>query len=965
MTRLNHILLHIILWSIATIARGDTAFLTAPLTAPKISGIFRTPSLSIVNGPYTIYAGTQLVVRPDGGSVADERILVDKGAIDFSVSRDARSLLATIDWNIYRIDLATGEKTQLTSGLGKCCQAVECSDGIVFLTNVDGWKSPKANYPAFVLYRMDRDGKNVERLWHAGIGGVFGLHVGPDDRIYFSTGENQGLKTGAANGWPIWSINSDGSDFRPETSPFFRRQGIDGPPFDWPCISTDGSLVAAVYYNTRVYGRLDVSPVIQAEPHMTDGKFLNPLWKKNPPIRNGHLASGASVTPLYSYYGFMRNGEFNPIPEMTDADYQNKNPQGQLPGMVSHPSPIPGNGALLSWTGDQGDANMNLGVYKLPDVRKVYESYKEMAKVVDEPDRHEWFGRQLVPFKDIYGKDAPPPSRGVRDESLPDGSPFCTVGSASVNINELIISGTEAPDNQMIVIDEEKVDYIRILAMAPTKNVAAGALGLANLNNGSPWDERLVTWEGLYSEPNERMGWYVGDVPVKKYRTPDGKLHVGPNPPAGSVRLKRADGRYDTSFRVQIPANQPWSFQLLNAKKEVIPGSTAQTWHQGISAEKRVDCQGCHAHWRPDAVAFADTLAASDEYPVNRLTAIKTAVFERDIEPLGLGIPQRPWDTTDKTKLHRSFENTLTAGKDWTPEQIALVSAWQGTGMMAAGKKNDGSVLKPESKLGPYLWTMPPTLVVTKDAKWIGAHSPVGSVKLSVLADSVDVTDKLVANEAEKVWRVPVAATYLTVTATDDFGNVSKIMRTPASPLPPDPEPTPTPKAQFAGFEDVMGKLRGHDPDGQPDLKFTLTNLQKRKISYVVVRAGSPETGDDFKWSDRAGEESQQNPAGNYWMLEYSPALSQTGSGSLDVWLSQPSYAKQYTDVRIYVYYSEDLNDRDFLRATAVTMPEPPPVDDVAKLKARIAELEKIMTDNKSTLAAAVAAFLKSLEALK
>lgn len=763
-------------WLVALFAApcaADVAFLAAPL-----EGGHQTQSVSINNGPYINRPDAKLIVRDDAGN---ERVLINPGALDFTVCHDGKTILASViaggQADIFRVDIATGASVRLTNGPGCNCQPVETGDGIAFLSNRDAWQSPKAGYPAFTIYRMDRDGKNLQRVWHAGLGGVFGLFCGPDGRLYFTSGENQGLKPKAGMNWVVWSINPDGSEFKPEISGFGRKPDFT-PPSDWPVITSDGTLVWSVYYNTRVYGSLHAAPKFVPTPAGPPTQFGHPLWTKNPGFPNGYDEHGGGDN--VARFGLARRGEYAPAPWSTDADYENRNPKGETPGMLSHPYPTRHNGIFCTWTGDRGDKQINLGVYSIPNIAKPAETYHDLVKIVDEPDRHEWMGKEVASFAEIYGSDGPPTPTGAIAAQLPEGSPFGVIGTSGVDIHEWVQGNEEDSEVKLIEMPEDSAEYVRILSFNPTLAVRMAD----ELKNGPPWNERLFNHEGFYSEVNERMGFYVPDIPLKKWRTTDGRLYVGPHPPAGATRIKRSDGRPDYSFRAEVPANQPWSLQLLDAQKRVIYGSTAQTWHQVVSRERRTDCQGCHAHWQPDKVPFDETVAASQEYPTYRLQTIRTVVYERDIAPLNLGIEQRPWDHDGDGKVaHRSFGSSLVQDKPWTPEQIELVSAWQGTGMLAAGTRQ-GRLIKPDSLVGPYADTTDPTLVVRvlPDRTVIGAFDPQAGIdpeSLTIALDRKSIAAEFTENPAEHIWTRPgaLAGQVLLVSVQDMHGNTTTIER--------------------------------------------------------------------------------------------------------------------------------------------------------------------------------------------
>lgn len=767
---------------LAASARADVAFLAAPRT----TGWFATQSLSQLRGPYVSHADAKLIIKPE---VGEERVLVDGNVLDFSVSLDAQSILYTKvivpppkDVNaptplaradVFRITLATRAIEQLTNGDGWNCQPVETVDGIAFLSNRDGWKNPHEGYQAFTIYKMGRDGTKQQRIWHAGLGGVFGLSVGSNGRLYFASGENQGFHGGNGNSWSIWSINPDGSDFAPEFTGLY-SQSLS----DWPVISTDGSLVFSRYYDTRTYGALWVAPVFVATPFNPGTMFGKPLAMDNPGVWNGYGRSGTQ--PTKARFFWERRNMFSLIPEAHQMDWDGVRViDGTLEniGMYSHPWPTPGNGVYCTWTGNEGD-ELNLGVYEISDVRNVVEHYTDLVKVVDEPNRHEWMGKPVVPFAAVYGADPPVP-HGVVADVLPLASPFGVIGTSSVDINEWVNGETQNAKQKRVTMQPDEAEYVRVLAFMPT--TAARPPGVLKFKGPN-----FSNYEGLISQINERTGFFEQLVPLKKWRKPDGSLYVGPDPQDGSTRIMRDATMPDSSWKAEVPANQPWSVQLLDAKKQAIPGSTAQTWHQVISREQRTNCQGCHAHWKPDPTPFGETGAAQlVDYPRYRLRAATSVVYERDIVPLGLNLPQQPW--TVANGAHQSYNSGGDSWEDALPAseaEVQLVRAWQDTGFMAAGSKN-GQTIQPADKIGPYADTADPTgiAVRTPEHVYVGAFDQWSGIA-SVTVNGVDVTADI--DPETHIWTGPASTGPLDVVVTDGQGNVTRPVAEDAEELPPD-----------------------------------------------------------------------------------------------------------------------------------------------------------------------------------
>jgi hypothetical protein len=470
-TRLQACLLASLALSVANCATArEVAFLAHPRI--ENAGLFKTQSVSEQRGPYLARPNAQLIVR--NLATGAERVLVDRNVLDFSVSIDGTNLLVSIvdgyiskkspgRCDVWRVDVASGTKTRLTNGPGWNCQPIELGDGsLAFLSNRDGWKSPKEVYRAFTIYHMNAQGGEQQRIWHAGIGGIFGLNLMPSGRILFASGEQQGHRVGRGNHWSIWSINPDGSDFAPEMSAIGLSPFVE--PFDWPCIASDGSLVFTQYYDTRVYGVILAAPVWEAIPFGPLTMFGHPVFKRNP----GYIDRNRHRFRL----GFERRGLYSLTPQTSVHDAEIVS--GTRPvGIYSHPWPIPGNKIYATWTGSKGDANSDVGVYEI-SLDAPISDYKQLTKVIDEPTRHEWMGKQLVSFAEIYGIDRPPMPTCPKTDLLPPGSPFALIGTSAVDINEWVLVPKSNPLANPLLVTTDESDpardpyYVRILAFNPT-----------------------------------------------------------------------------------------------------------------------------------------------------------------------------------------------------------------------------------------------------------------------------------------------------------------------------------------------------------------------------------------------------------------------------------------------------------------------------------------------------------------
>lgn len=764
-----------------TITASAAEYPVAFLAYPKTTGYFNTQSVSQNNGPYVYHVGTDLVIAdPDG----TERVLVkgqDDAAgflavHDFCISLDGQSIIyahirkytdkAGVWCDLFRVDVVTGETTQLTDAIAewnppngaaqfaktipatdqeaqilRTTQGIHfqsvwniapcvCGDGsIVFCSNREAVIAPADVQvgPGFQLFRMAVDGKYPHLIGHLNLAGALHPSITRSGQIHFSSMEQQGGRTSNGNGWGTWVINPDGSDWGPEISAIGNIN-----PIHFQTETSNGSLVAAQYYDTRIYGVLRVAPVFVPDPFGPPTKFGSPLYGADPPIVDGQSKAT---------YSYQRRGFYTPLPMMWLQDKENLNAAGEKPGMVSHPAAIPGNGVLLTWTGDQGDLAMNLGIYSMPDITQPMTHHSQLIKVVDNPDRHEWMARPVVPFSAIYGIEKPSVPKGLVANTLPPASPFAIVSTSSMAWPEIVTGAAESKQFDNFTLDEAQ--YIRVLGF--NKSTTYNAYGFYGSTQAPGLDQNF---EGFHSAINERTGSY-GEVPLHKFRKPDGTVHYGPNPPAGSEPILDPEGKPDTSFRIEIPANQPWTFQVLNSKKEAV--GTAQTWHQLIPGEFRT-CGGCHTHWQKVPFSFEQSFAATPEYLTQRLDKIKLAVWGRDIKPIvdkyALSLMQFAWQ--QGVKFYNSDDTTVDDDPRFTQAEAEMIRLWIDTGMMSEGKFRDYKTNRDPNverdvieadRLGPYADTQPPTIThrVYADKIAIGMFDPqagINSASLSVTCTS-------------------------------------------------------------------------------------------------------------------------------------------------------------------------------------------------------------------------------------
>ena len=239
--------------------------------------------------------------------------------------------------------------------------------------------------------------------------------------------------------------------------------------------------------------------------------------------------------------------------------------------------------------------------------------------------------RAVVPYKRIYGIDEPKKltelaNDGTIAPDLPEGTPYGLIGTSSLYKREsfprggvpaglvtaqwigdlhdhsvalgyagleLFNTSDESTGNWMNqgadagLYSNEEIAAIRIVTFEPLTD-----------RHGGPKSGRL-----FYNFAKERMR-ILGEIPVRKFQ-PDGSQPIDP------------DGNPDTSFVAKIPADTPFTFQMLDKNGMLL--SMAQTWHQVRPGEKRVDCGGCHAHSQTPT-SFEKTWAARPDYQVFDLT---------------------------------------------------------------------------------------------------------------------------------------------------------------------------------------------------------------------------------------------------------------------------------------------------------------------------------------------------------
>ena len=234
--------------------------------------------------------------------------------------------------------------------------------------------------------------------------------------------------------------------------------------------------------------------------------------------------------------------------------------------------------------------------------------------VKNDPAYNEAWPRAVVPYSAVHGVDEPAalpwlPNDGSVHAELPAGTPYGLVGTSSFYKRESFPGhvsndtfdgldafntsqngqsynwGTQGSDAGKYT--DSDIWAVRIVAMEPGTHRSYGP-------NGGPSGGQLFR-----SHASERLR-ILGEIPLRKF---DGE----------GTPILDAEGNPDTSFLAKIPADTPFTFQMIDRNGMLL--TAAQTWHQVRPGELRADCGGCHAHSQ-EPLPFAGTAAAAPDYEV-------------------------------------------------------------------------------------------------------------------------------------------------------------------------------------------------------------------------------------------------------------------------------------------------------------------------------------------------------------
>ncbi|HVM95187.1 MAG TPA: hypothetical protein VMT89_02305, partial [Candidatus Acidoferrales bacterium] len=383
--------------------------------------------------------------------------------------------------------------------------------------------------------------------------------------------------------------------------------------------------------NNNGFGALYRFPI---SPPPGTPRFYSAFPDDNPPIQQ-------TVGAGYSYpftMPFTPYGMYSIVPFTHGQDEAAPmGVGGTRVGKFTHPSAAPNNDLLVVWS--PGPTN-NLdrptsipyydgGLYVIRN-GDIVNAPSDLVPIKNDPNYNEAWPRAVVTYRAVHGVDEPAllpwlPNDGSQHAQLPAGTPYGLVGTSSFYKREsfpgyvpswsdffdgldAFNTGENGQSSNWFVQGSDAGKYsnsdiwaVRLLAMEPNTHRSYGP-------NGGPSGGQL-----FFSHAMERLR-ILGEIPLRKFD--------GDNNP-----ILDAEGNPDTSFLAKVPANTPFTFQMLDRNGLVL--AMAQTWHQVRPGEQRSDCGGCHAHSQ-QPLLFSTTRAAQPDYQVPDLSKT-TPLLTKDV----------------------------------------------------------------------------------------------------------------------------------------------------------------------------------------------------------------------------------------------------------------------------------------------------------------------------------------------
>ncbi|PYK99825.1 MAG: hypothetical protein DME19_07265, partial [Verrucomicrobia bacterium] len=213
------------------------------------------------------------------------------------------------------------------------------------------------------------------------------------------------------------------------------------------------------------------------------------------------------------------------------------------------------------------------------------------------------------------------PNDGTAHPDLPPGTPYGIVGTSSFYKRESFPGVVPSWSNFYDGLDSfntsengqssnweyqgsddgkysnSEIHAVRIIAMEPNSHRSYGP------NSGGPYNDG----NHYVSHARERLR-ILGEIPLRRFDT-------------NGAPILDPEGNPDTSFMAKIPADTPFSFQMLD--KDGLLLTMAQTWHQVRPGEVRNNCGGCHAHSQ-QPLLIENTFAGKPGYKPIDLTRMVT-----------------------------------------------------------------------------------------------------------------------------------------------------------------------------------------------------------------------------------------------------------------------------------------------------------------------------------------------------
>ena len=428
-----------------------------------------------------------MLLHPDGS----EEVLFSAGAngavVDPYVSYDAKSVLFAYYPNvrtnlntqragrdrglsregadIYRIEIATRKVTRLTNqeftpntgnGANFDCTKSQTNcpqigvfntgpaplpDGrIVFTSTRDNFVPNKMFNSAqrvMQLYVMDGDGKNVQNIGHLNVASALHPFVLKDGRIAFTSWEDMGVRDERA--FTLWTIWPDGTQFEP-----FSGFGDTHFAHHFMTQLSNSDIVSTRYYNlnTNGFGELYRFPIAPGTPALFQPILDDSADVTEIPLKRVGYTRLTPFTDAEDFPAPCKIGDWS-YPPVPCAGGNNSRV-----GKFTLPSAAPNNELLVVYT--RGAANHNGtfvnagldtpfydgGIYRMRG-DQVLQRPEDLVLVKNSPQYNEQWPRAVVPYKTLYGLDAPAAlptlkNDGTRDARLPEGTPLALIGSSSL-----------------------------------------------------------------------------------------------------------------------------------------------------------------------------------------------------------------------------------------------------------------------------------------------------------------------------------------------------------------------------------------------------------------------------------------------------------------------------------------------------------------------------------------------------